>query len=52
MEAIPLCSSHHRTGKDAHHVLGRNFAEHHGVDMAQLIARYNALYGIATGEEQ
>lgn len=31
-ETIPLCSYHHRTGPEAHHVIGKAFWEHHGID--------------------
>lgn len=47
--AIPLCQSHHRTGKAAHHVLGRRFAEHHGLDLPALTARLNQCYLLASG---
>jgi hypothetical protein len=43
-ETIPLCTRHHRTGKDAHHVLGRKFWEHHGLDRDALIAELNTRY--------
>jgi hypothetical protein len=43
-ETIPLCAEHHRTGKDAHHVLGRKFWQHHGLDRDTLIAELNARY--------
>lgn len=45
LETIPLCGEHHRTGKDSHHVLGKRFWEHHGIDRQALIARLNAAYG-------
>lgn len=45
-ETIPLCAEHHRTGKDAHHVLGKRFWAHHGLDrdamVAELQRRYDA----------
>lgn len=43
-EVIPLCPGHHRTRRDAHHVLGRHFWEHHGLDRWLLIRHYNATY--------
>lgn len=43
-ETIPLCAEHHRTGQDAHHVLGKRFWEHHGLDKAGIISRLNAEY--------
>jgi hypothetical protein len=40
--AIPLCSTHHRTGKDSYHRLGpRNFAELHDLDIPALVRRLN-----------
>lgn len=32
LETIPLCANHHRTGKEAQHVLGKYFWAHHGID--------------------
>lgn len=32
LETIPLCTEHHRTGKEAQHVLGKHFWERHGID--------------------
>ena len=43
-ETIPLCARHHRTGKDAHHVLGRKFWEHHGLDRDAIILELNTRY--------
>jgi hypothetical protein len=43
-ETIPLCTRHHRTGKDAHHVLGRKVWEHHGLDRDAIILELNARY--------
>lgn len=43
-ETLPLCARHHRTGKDAHHVLGRKFWQHHQLDRDALIAELNARY--------
>lgn len=40
--AVPLCYVHHRTGRDAHHVLGRKFEAHHGIDFAAVTARLRA----------
>lgn len=37
LEAIPLCGWHHRLGKDAHHVLGKNFWAHHGIVREDLV---------------
>ena len=34
--AIPLCSKHHRTGKDSYHKLGpRSFSEVHSLDIGE-----------------
>jgi hypothetical protein len=43
-EAIPLCSEHHRTGPDSHHVLGRKFWSRWGLDRNELIANYQEAY--------
>lgn len=42
--AIPLCSEHHRTGRTAHHVLGRRFWDAHEIDRDEVIADLNARY--------
>lgn len=42
--AIPLCAEHHRTGKDAAHVLGKNFWKHHNLDRDQIIRELNERY--------
>ena len=40
--AIPLCSNHHRTGKDSYHRLGpRRFAEVHNLDIQAIVRRLN-----------
>ncbi len=43
-ETLPLCASHHRTGKDSHHVLGRKFWEYHGLNRDAIIAELQRLY--------
>lgn len=43
-ETVPLCVRHHRTGKDSHHVLGKNFWKHHGLDRDQMVRRLINLY--------
>ncbi len=43
-KAIALCGEHHRTGRDAHHVLGKRFEAHHGIDFELLFAKYAAAY--------
>jgi hypothetical protein len=40
--AIPLCTRHHRTGKDSYHKLGpRKFAELHNLDIPAIVGRLN-----------
>jgi len=40
--AIPLCTRHHRTGKDSYHKLGpRNFAQVHHLDIPAIVRRLN-----------
>lgn len=41
---LPMCSSHHRTGKFAHHVMGRNFFTYHGLDRDALVNELNRRY--------
>lgn len=48
-EAIPLCPGHHRTRRDAQHVLGKLFWAHHGLDRWDLIRRYQSLYAVEHG---
>ncbi len=43
-EVVPLCPRHHETGKDAVHVLGRRFWDHHGLDKDRIIETLNKLY--------
>lgn len=43
-QTIPLCRQHHRTGRDSHHALGKNFWGHHTLDRSELIAGLNALF--------
>lgn len=40
LETLPICDWHHRLARDSHHVLGRNFWQHHNLDRAELIARF------------
>jgi hypothetical protein len=41
--AIPLCSRHHRTGRDSYHKLGpRTFVRHHGLNIRFAVARLNS----------
>ncbi len=40
--AVPLCSRHHRTGRDSYHKLGaRAFERHHDIDLRLIVARLN-----------
>jgi hypothetical protein len=53
-EAVSLCVGHHRRigqggWKDAHHVLGRNFWTHHGLDRDAVIADCRRRYALALG---
>lgn len=41
--ALPLCSNGHRTGKYAHHRLGKNFWSFWGLDQAKLIQSFNEM---------
>ena len=40
LETIALCDFHHRISRDSYHVLGKRFFEHHNMDRAELIARF------------
>src|SRR6266481_536082 len=42
LSAIPLCTRHHRTGRDSYHRLGpRKFAELHNLDIPAIVGRLN-----------
>jgi hypothetical protein len=41
---VPLCAEHHRTGKHAAHVLGKNFWKYHDIDRDAMIAALNKAY--------
>jgi len=43
-ETVPLCATHHRTGKDSHHVLGKKFWAHHGLNRDAIVKELNRLY--------
>lgn len=43
-ETMPLCREHHQTGKDAHHVLGKGFCAHHGIERDQVVRQLNDAY--------
>ena len=41
---IPLCGTHHRTGRDSYHVLGRvKFSEVHSLDIPAIIFRLTSV---------
>jgi hypothetical protein len=43
LSAIPLCTRHHRTGRDSYHKLGpRKFAELHNLDIPAIVLKLNA----------
>jgi len=42
--AIPLCERHHRHGRDAVHVIGREFWVYHNLDRVQIIRELNERY--------
>jgi hypothetical protein len=44
-QAVPLCREHHRTGKAAHHVLGKAFWGYHGISREEVIAGLVTRYG-------
>jgi hypothetical protein len=43
-ETIPLCAEHHRLGPVSHHVLGKKFWAHHGLNREEMIRSFNASY--------
>jgi len=49
-ETIPLCAAHHRTGPESHHVLGKKFWQHHGLDRDEIVAELNRLYEKENGK--
>ncbi len=48
-QAVPLCAAHHRTGKQAQHLLGRKFWEFHNLDRDAEIGKLRELYGRERG---
>lgn len=48
-DTAPLCAAHHRTGPSAHHVIGKNFWDFHGLDRIATIERLNREYDTRTG---
>jgi hypothetical protein len=44
LETVPLCMEHHRTGPEAHHVLGKAFWDFHGLDCGEVVEQLNAMY--------
>lgn len=47
---LPICTVHHRSGSVSAHVLGKKFAEYHGIDLEAAIRRLNALYDLRYAE--
>lgn len=45
-ETVPLCPKHHRTGRDAHHVLGKWFWLYHDLDRERVIAVLQGRYNV------
>ena len=43
-ETVPLCIWHHRTGRHSHHVLGKLFWAHYGLDRDAIIADLRRRY--------
>lgn len=43
-ETLPVCVQHHRLGREARHVLGKNWWKHHGINRTDLLAHYAKLY--------
>jgi hypothetical protein len=43
-ETLPLCAGHHRIGRQSHHVLGRKFWEHHGINKPEILSGYMKLF--------
>lgn len=48
-ETLPLCVVHHRTGKEAHHVLGKKFWGCHRLDRDILIKTLNEKFDSQRG---
>ncbi len=51
-ETLPLCASHHRTGKDSHHVLGKGFWEYHSLNRDAIISELQRLYELDHAAEK
>ena len=49
LQAVPLGAGHHRLYRDAHHVIGKVWWEHHGLDRNTMIALYNAGFELEGG---
>jgi hypothetical protein len=43
-ETVPLCGEHHRTGRKAHHVIGKKFWIYHRMDRDTVIAGLLAMF--------
>lgn len=51
-ETIPLCAGHHRTGPESHHVLGKRFWEHHGMNRSDMLVMYQGIFeGVGGGKQ-
>lgn len=50
-DAMPLGSGHHRTGKDAAHVLGKKFWGYHGIDREEALEMLRRIYKEETGND-
>lgn len=45
LDAVPLCSAHHRTANDSYHILGpARFAAEHGLKIDEQIVRLRRLF--------
>jgi hypothetical protein len=50
-DAMPLGSGHHRTLKDAAHVLGKKFWAYHGIDKNEALEMLRRIYKEETGND-
>ena len=49
-EAMPLGHNHHQHSPESHHVLGKNFWKHHGLDRDTVLAILHDIYAKETGK--
>jgi hypothetical protein len=47
-QCLPLCIEHHTAGPHSHHVLGKRFWSHFGLDRFELIADFNRRFDAET----